>query len=111
VAESRLELHHTGPVVSGPGRGVVLEGIREGVQENEARFFLEKALADTKTRPRLGEALAARCQDLLDERTRACMRKPYTRWLMGEKTRLDSGVQSRSERIFRLAAEVAGKLK
>ena len=99
------------PGLSGPISTVRLEGIREGVQENEARFFLERALADTKTRSKLGEALAARCQNILDERTRACMRKPYTRWLMGEKTLLDSGAQSRSERLFLLAAEVAGKLK
>ncbi len=111
-----LGLSYTIPALLSPGpKGAIstvrLEGIREGVQENEALFFLERTLADAKTKSKLGEALATRCQNILDERTRVCMRRPYSQWLMGAKVILDSGAQDRSERIFLLAAEVAGKLK
>lgn len=38
--------------------------------ESGARIVLEKALATPVARAALGEAAAARCQELLDERTR-----------------------------------------
>ncbi len=43
---------------------------REGVQECEARIFIEKALVDEALRAKLGPKLAERCQAILDERSR-----------------------------------------
>jgi hypothetical protein len=49
------------------------EMLREGVQECEARIFVEKALLDAKSRARLGDSLAARSQEVLDRRLRYMM--------------------------------------
>ncbi|MFH0980829.1 MAG: hypothetical protein V2A79_04750, partial [Planctomycetota bacterium] len=95
-----LGLSYTVPALLSPGPDGALstarlEAIREGAEENEARFFLEKALADPARKTRLGEDLAARCQEILDERTRDCL------W-----TRTD-GWQERPARLFLMAAEAA----
>jgi len=47
------------------------ENLREGVQECEARICLEDALLDAGKKAQLGQALARRCQELLDEHHRA----------------------------------------
>jgi hypothetical protein len=96
--------------------------LREGIQECEARIFVEKALVDEAKKARLGAALAEKCQKLLDERTRcaawvfdqmylnynldgAMLGKPLDlSWFAG------SGWQERNERLYAAAAEVAGKL-
>ncbi len=44
-----------------------LESLIEGIQECEARIFLEDALLDAQKKARLGSDLAKRCQDALDE--------------------------------------------
>jgi hypothetical protein len=93
--------------------------LREGIQECEARIFLEKVLQDETTRHRIGEELATHCQKVLDERTRyimwvfdlnyvnyntsGCMiRKPLDlNWYAG------SGWRERSARLFEIAGEVA----
>jgi hypothetical protein len=107
----------------GPVPTMQYEMFREGIQECEARIFIENALTDEKLRARLGGNLAARCQALLDERTRFnmwvynnkitnynrgwslipgdCM--PY-RWFAG------SDWQQRSARLFAAAAEVQARL-
>lgn len=115
AAWDNLGISFTIPAMLSPGpNGALstmrLEAIREGVQENEARFLLERMLRDAKTRAMLGEDLVKRCQRLLDERTLACMRDRYVGlgW-MGIKIILNSGEQNRSERLFALAAEVAKK--
>ncbi len=56
---------------------VRFEMMREGVQECEARIFIEKALLDKDRRARLGEELAARCERLIIERTRSVLRSIY----------------------------------
>jgi hypothetical protein len=80
-------------------------GMREGLQECEARIFVEKALVEQKV---TGE-LAQRCQDLLDRRTHFC------RILHSNPSPLQAtvgeGWQKRSWDLFRLAAEVAGEVK
>jgi len=47
------------------------ENLREGVQECEARIFLEGTLLDPDKKARLGPELSRRCQELLDEHHRA----------------------------------------
>ncbi len=48
--------------------------MREGLQETEARIFLEDALTDPQKRAKLGKAFAEQCQALLDDRTRNVFR-------------------------------------
>ncbi|MFH1024954.1 MAG: glycoside hydrolase domain-containing protein [Planctomycetota bacterium] len=88
------------------------EMMREGIQEVEARIFIEKALTDPVEKVRLGADLARRSQEVLDERTVAlvCARAgiqddstPGWMWFAG------SGWQKRSENLYAVAAEVAGK--
>ena len=47
------------------------EQMREGVQECEARIFIEQVLTDPARREKLGQGLAQRCQALLDLRVPA----------------------------------------
>ncbi len=82
-----------------------IEALREGLQEAEARIFVEEALVDKK----IAGELAAKAWKLLDERAEFCRlvhsnRKPI-RFTCG------AGWQRRSARLYHLAAEVAGKLK
>ena len=48
-----------------------LEVLKEGVQVCEARIFLEDTLLDAGRKVKIGEELAKRCQDALDEHHRA----------------------------------------
>ncbi|MCX7591125.1 MAG: DUF6067 family protein [Kiritimatiellae bacterium] len=81
------------------------EMIVEGVQECEARIFIEKALLDKEHREKLGEETAARLQVLLDERTRTAQCGPgLPGWFVS------SGWQERSARLYAAAGEVAQKL-
>jgi glycosyl hydrolase family 123 len=48
---------------------VHFEMLRQGVQDSEARIFIETALLDKALRAKLGEELAGRVQRVLDERT------------------------------------------
>jgi hypothetical protein len=101
-----------------PGSEFVL--LREGIQECEARIFIEKALTDEARKARLGSALAEKCQQLLDERTRYAawvfdqeyLNYNYGGGLLGKPLDLSwfagSGWQERNERLFSAAAEVAG---
>ena len=50
---------------------VRFENLREGMQEAEARIYIEDVLLDTARRATIGEDLAKRCQALLDEHHRA----------------------------------------
>jgi hypothetical protein len=56
------------PGKDGAIRTARYELIREGVQECEARIFIEKALVDPKLRAKLGSELADEAQKVLDER-------------------------------------------
>jgi hypothetical protein len=61
-----------GPKAPAPTQHLV--NLVEGVQECEARIVVEKALSDPALKAKLGDALAGRCQGLLDERMRAMQR-------------------------------------
>ncbi len=107
------------------------EMLREGIQECEARIFIEKALTDENLRAKLGEELAKKSQAVLDERivpmrmgasTLACAGAwtsyayiDNTWWqapgVMGYYWYVGSGWQERSEKLYSAAAEVAEKLE
>jgi len=90
------------------------ENMREGIQETEARIFIEKALSDPARKARLGADLAERCQRVLDERTVALIRArdganagrddPGWLWFIG------SGWQQRSAALYAAAAEVTAQI-
>lgn len=116
-----LEPHPTGPVTTNR-----LLALVDGVQECEARIFIEQALTDEGLRARLGDDLARRCQETLNERL-AYMWKclahlqlelhgwGITSWrfspgVAGHAWFLSTGHEERTEKLYALAAEVAGKL-
>ena len=103
------------------------EALREGVQECEARIFIETALTDDTLRARLGRPLAARCQAFLDQRTVNIQRSVanfevncygyYTPWnwvwqegVAGHVWFQSSSWRQSSARLYALAAEAAAKL-
>jgi hypothetical protein len=88
---------------------VRFENARAGIQESEARIFLEKALLN-KDKP-LPADLAKRCQELLDARTRA-MQTGNLNWTWGVSSRGDTAFgmqdwQKSCRSLFDLAAEAA----
>jgi hypothetical protein len=66
------------PGPAGPVGTARLENLREGVQECEARIFIESALLDANQKQRLGPELAQRAQTVLDEHQRAMWRSIWT---------------------------------
>lgn len=81
---------------------VRFEMLREGLQEAEARIFIEKILTDETLRPRVSSELLQRSEKVLDERLNAwligCMSWD---WFMG------SGWQERTRLLFDTAGELA----
>jgi hypothetical protein len=103
ISESCLDLLFPGE--DGPLSTMRLECIRQGVQESEARIFIEKALTDKNLRQQLGDELAERAQKFLDERARLLIAySAAPEWFAG------SGWQNSAETLFMLAGEVASKL-
>jgi len=79
--------------------------VRAGLQEAEARAFIERALMDGTQRARLGETLATRCQKLLDDRQTA-MTWTRLHWEMLAV----SDWEQRAADLFAAAGEVAAAL-
>jgi len=121
----KLALLGAGP--DGPVATARFEVLREGVEECEARIFIEQALETGKVPPEL----AAKCRELIGERNRAIAMGlsphkmegfqdagAYGRthdWhcdpgSVGYTWYLTSGWQERSQRLYDAAAEVAEKL-
>jgi len=119
------------PGPEGPIATVRYELMHEGVQDCEARIFIESALTDEKQRAKLGEDLAKRCQDALDERIRFMIKgmsslnldgyipgpatnAAHSWWnsltIEGHKWFIASGWESRSSELHALAGEVAAAL-
>jgi len=97
-----------------PGRDGALftiktEALREGLQEAEARVFVEEALLTKKITGQLAE----KCQQLLDRRTDYC-RIVHSSAGYGLSAPLrvthGEGWQKRSEDLYRAAAEIARKI-
>lgn len=76
------------------------EMVRENVQEIEARVFIEKALHDEAKKAKIGEELAKRALDILDERVRASQRRTQC-----------SEITTLSRDLYLVTAEVAKKLE
>jgi hypothetical protein len=66
------------PGQNGPVATARFENMREGVQECEARIFLESILTDEAQKRRIPADLAKRAQAMLDERQRAIWRSIWT---------------------------------
>ncbi|KPL02445.1 MAG: hypothetical protein AMK75_02755 [Planctomycetes bacterium SM23_65] len=119
------------PGPDGPVATHRYEMLREGVQECEARIFIERALSDPAQCTKLGKDLARRCQDVLDERIRYMIKgmsdlkidssisglatNAYSTWwnrpgIEGQKWFVASGWQERTRKLFSLAGEVARQL-
>jgi hypothetical protein len=114
---SQLNMTNAATQLLAPGpEGAVptvrFEQLREGVQECEARTFVETALTDKDKAAKLGE-LAGKCQAILDERVvllrTAFVDKASAKgwdWFAAE-----TDWQGRSEKLYSAAAEVAAKLE
>ena len=97
-----LGIHHgtsdlLGPRPDGPAPTVRLRNLLLGVQEAEARVFIEKALLAKK----MPGDLAKKCQDLLDDRTDAIRMGPL------HSRAGSAGWGGSTRRLFQYAAEVA----
>lgn len=66
------------PGPAGPVGTARLENLREGLQEVEARIFIESTLLDEQKKARVGDELAGRAQALLDERQLAVWRSVWS---------------------------------
>ncbi len=103
ISESTLELLYPAP--GGPASTVRLDTLHQGIQEAEARIFIEKALTDAAARAKLGDELAARCQNVLDDRALI-----YIAYREGPEWYPASGWQERSRAMYEVAGEVARAL-
>ena len=101
------------PGRDGPIATARFEMLREGLQETEARVFIEQALADPARKDALGHDLAARCERLLEARFLALTgmsevnygRSPMqTLWYVKD-------IPQQSDALYGLVAEVAGRVK
>jgi hypothetical protein len=115
----RVAMLAAGP--DGPAPTARYEMMREGVQECEARIFIEKALLDRDASGKLGKELGEECQSVLDERTRAIARAFLTPGRDGKRPGdsvseegyddfLAWNWQQRSDQLYAAAAKVAAKL-
>jgi hypothetical protein len=85
------------------------EMVREGLQECEARIFIEKALIDEASRAKLGES-AVKFQAMLDERVGAILGSMSTKSKSRGEDHLkyvNSDWQGASAKLFSAAADVA----
>ncbi len=119
------------PGPKGPIATVRYEVTREGFQECEARIFIERALTDPRLKAKLGGKLAARCQEVLDERLKCLIRgmssykldgyipgmagNRYFHWWNtygtgGNIWFMGSGWQKRTADLYAAAADVARAL-
>lgn len=91
------QLLYPGP--DGPVLSVPYIMVRENIQECEARIFVERAIVEK----RLPDELAAKCQELLDERTLW-----HRNWRHAAQTAVFtySGWVERSKKLYEAAAEV-----
>jgi hypothetical protein len=97
----RATEHLLAPGPDGAVRTERYENFREGMQDSEARIFIERAICGGKLDP----ALTKKCQEMLDERQwiirAACM--GGWGWFEGP------GFAGQTEKLYACAAEVAAK--
>ena len=113
------------PLPDGPAATNRLVALEDGVQECEARIFIEQALTDEGLKAKLGADLVRRCQETLDERlmyvfkSLGSMQLELHGWGVGNwrfsagppghAWFLSTGWPQRTEKLYALAAEVAQK--
>ncbi len=97
------------PGPQGPVATSRLENLREGVQECEARIFLESALLDPARKAKLGDDLARRAQAVLDEHQFTLWRSI---WSDEEALKLMGAISGRDtyEAIWAASEKVGKKL-
>lgn len=101
------------PDKGGPSTTIRYEFLRQGLQEAEARYFIEDVLTDDTKRARIGNALAKKSQALLDDRTRhlwhicnyGLWRWPHWHW------RPSPAWEDRGRKLYEAAAEISKALK
>jgi hypothetical protein len=119
------------PGPSGPCATYRFTALCEGLTDCEARIEIEKALTAPALRAKLGDDLARRCQQHLDERLKITWYSlsnfqmhaggwdsdvqyatgwRYAPGVYGQEWYIGSSWQQRTEAIYRLAGEVAAKL-
>jgi len=123
-----LSSHMLVPGPDGPVASTRLEYLREGIQQCEARIAIERVLTDEALKAKLGQDLAKRCQDVLDERLREIWRAGSDMNLTGRdyaSSKLTgdsyggvaghcwfagSGWLDRTQQFYELAGEVTRKI-
>ena len=115
------------PAPDGPGTTNRFEAFREGIQECEARIFIEDALTDPAKKVLLTTDLVEKCQKELDERLTVMWRSlsnlqmngpgwcnavawRWTPGMAGHTWFISSGWQERSAKLYTLAGGVAGQI-
>ena len=106
-----------GPGQDGPVPTCRTRMLQEGLQEAEARIFVQEALLDEGKKARLGADLARRCREACDERTRSFTYMSHFRYSDSTEAmprqRLIPDVaawEDAAVRLYRLADEVAKAL-
>jgi len=106
-----------GPGQDGPVPTCRTRMLQEGLQEAEARIFVQEALLDEEKKARLAADLARRCREACDERTRNFTYMSHFRYSDSPEAmprqRLIPDVaawQDAAVRLYRLADEVAKAL-
>ena len=109
----------------GPAATNRFEALRLGIQTSEARIAIERALTDETLKAKLGDELATRCRETLEQRMLlmfkglsnlqfqngfACTAWRWTPGVDGHTWFLGSLWQDRDEQLFALAGEVTRKL-
>jgi hypothetical protein len=107
-----------GDGADGPVASVQVEVLREGLQEADARVFVQNALLDENLAARLGPDLARRCKLLCDQRTWELRYlceytvTGYSKMAWPAHYILDpSAWRQRSRQLYDMAAEVAETLR
>jgi hypothetical protein len=104
ISESCLNLLYPGP--EGALMTLRLETFRQGIFDAEARIAIDRALTDTTKKTKLGDDLAKRAQELLDERAMTLL--AYDDDLQPWHQSTDW--QARNKALFAMAAEVTAKV-
>ena len=110
-SKGQLNIRMNPFLAAGPGGHVStarFEMIREGLQECEARIFIEGVLLDESERARLGDGLAARCERVLNARIAAI---GTASGLDGQMGFVGTSRIERNATLFELAGEVAAKVR
>jgi hypothetical protein len=113
VSNTAAALLYPGP--NSPIPTVRFEMFREGVQEAEAKIFIEAALLDGDKRAALGPQMAEICRKVLKDRVRAILRAYPAKYQHIEPQgwqwyAAESGWRARSEKLYETAAAVAQAL-